>query len=79
MSVIRNVDAEKFDRRFEETYDFLYESHDNVAGYAEAVDAFDAFAPKHVEFVSDFVSRRGDLITSDRECAAFMFALADLT
>ena len=41
-----------------------------------AITAFDEFLPTHKEFVGEFVKYRGDFISSDREAAAFMFALS---
>lgn len=64
-----------FSKRFSKEYKFLYDNRNNVAGYREAVDAFDDFAKAHGDFVCEFVKFRGDFISSDREAAAFMFAL----
>lgn len=74
-----NINIEEFLQKFKQEYGFLYDHHDRVAGYQEAVDAFDAFAEKHEGFVSEFEIYRGDIITSDREAAAFMFTLDALT
>lgn len=71
------VNINKFNERFGEEYRFLYDNGDNVAGYADAVEAFDAMVSENDsfrKFVGDFVSWRGDFISSDREAAAFMFA-----
>ena len=65
----------KFFDQFNKEYKFLYDNNDNVAGFREAVQAFDEFLPEHKEFVSEFVKYREDFISSDREAAAFMFAL----
>ena len=46
-----------------------------MAGYEEAVNSFDEFVKTHGDFVGKFVKFRGDLVSSDREAAAFMFAL----
>ena len=70
-----NISIEGFYKEFKKEYDFLYDHDDNVAGYEEAVQAFDEFLPSHKEFVSEFVQYRGDFISSDREGAAFMFAM----
>lgn len=69
-----NINIEKFLNQFEDEYDFLYNSNNYVAGYNEAVQAFDDFLKKHTEFVREFVNYREDFISSDREAAAFMFA-----
>lgn len=65
--------------QFNKEYDFLYE-HDNVAGYSEAVQWFDENQSKHAykDLVTNFVKFRGDYISSDREAAAFTFALETL-
>ena len=72
------VDIKAFSKRFAEEYEFLYDHCDNVAGYDKAVRAGDEFMKRHPEFVAEFARFRGDLITSDREAAAFMFALSSL-
>lgn len=74
-----NVNIKKFSEKFQEEYNFLYDNNDNVAGYREAVEAFDEFLPNQKEFVMEFNYYRGDIISSDREAAAFMFALDDMT
>lgn len=76
-----DVNIHAFTTRFDSWYNVLYDNDDNVAGYDEAVDAFDRAASddRFAQFVGEFARYRGDLITSDREAAAFMFALASLT
>ena len=69
------IDTDAFLALFSQEYNFLYDNEDNVAGYDEAVKAFDEFASAHDDVVSEVVSKRGDFISSDREAAAFMFAL----
>lgn len=71
----KNINIKQFLKEFNEEYDFLYE-HDYVAGYDEAVEEFDIFAKKNSSFVCEFVKYRKDFISSDREAAAFMFALS---
>ena len=73
-----NIDIEKFLEKFNKEYKFLYDNHDNVAGYHEALHEGDKFIEQHTEFVGEFVKYRGDFISSDREVAAFMFALNDM-
>lgn len=70
-----NIDIATFLKKFNEEYDFLYNANSYVCGYKEAVSAFDDFLIENSEFVKDFIKYRGDLISSDREAAAFMFAL----
>lgn len=70
-----NIDIEKFTKQFNKEYKFLYDNDGYVAGYREAVEAFDNFVVEHAEFVGKFIEYRCDFISSDREAAAFMFAL----
>lgn len=71
------INIHEFSNQFNKEYDFLYENDDRVAGYEEAVDAFDMFIskPDGQKFVGEFVNYREDFISSDREVASFMFAL----
>ena len=64
-----------FYEQFVKEYEFLYDNDDVVAGYTEAVEAFDDFVKWFPEFVREFARFRGDFISSNREAAAFMFAL----
>ena len=70
-----DINIHEFLDRFNEEYDFLYNAKSYVAGYNEAVTAFDEFLKTNNKFVGEFVRYRGDFISSDREAAAFMFAL----
>lgn len=70
-----NINIEQFTEEFRKQYSFLYNSDGYVPGYDEAVEAFDSFIEKHADFVGEFVNYRHDFISSDREAAAFMFAL----
>ena len=72
---MKEINIEKFYEEYCKEYNFLYENNDNVAGYTEAVQAFDQFLRDHKDFVSEFVWYRKDFISSDREAAAFMFAM----
>lgn len=71
-----------FFEKFQKEYDFLYQNRDCVAGYNEAVAAFDDYLNNDVcgfkKFVGEFVDFRKDFISSDREAAAFMFALESM-
>ena len=70
-----NIDIRSFYEQFVKEYEFLYDNDDMVAGYTEAVEAFDDFVKWFPEFVREFARFRGDFISSNREAAAFMFAL----
>lgn len=73
-----NVNINDFEGEFNKMYDLLYDNDNRVAGYYEAVDAFDEFLKNHRDFIIEFVKFHGDIISSDREAAAFMFALDNL-
>lgn len=79
---INNVNMNDFRKKFNDEYDFLYNAKSEVAGEREAVALFDDLCNKNesfLEFVREYVKSRGyDPISSDRECAAFMFALDDM-
>jgi len=75
MANMININIDKFLKQFNKEYAFLYQYGSAVAGYQEAVDAFDEFVVTHGDFVGEFARYRGDFISSDCEAAAFMFAL----
>ena len=67
--------------QFNKNYDFLYNSKAYVAGYDEALDYFDNTVRKNTvlsDILCKFVEFRGDILSSDRECVAFVFSLEDL-
>lgn len=71
----KNINIVEFLKRFNNEYKFLYDNRDMVAGYREALEAFDTFAVNNKNFIMEFVEFRKDFISSDREAAAFMFAM----
>lgn len=73
-----SINIHKFAEQFNKEYNFLYDHNDMVAGYHEALIEGDIFIKKHNDFVSEFVKYRGDIISSDREVVAFMFALSEM-
>lgn len=77
-----DINIHEFAKKFSEEYGFLYDNDDRVAGYREAVDTFDEFLKNDIggfkKFVSEFCNFRKDLVSSDREAAAFMFALESM-
>ena len=74
------VNIHQFAERFWKEYDFLYKNCDRVAGYDEAVRAFDEALKNEnfQKFVGEFVKYGNDFVSSDREAAAFMFALESM-
>lgn len=76
------INIDEFSKQFKKEYNFLYENYDNVAGYDEAVGEFDYLIENNKnfqDFVGEFAAYRKDFISSDREAAAFMFALEVLS
>lgn len=67
-----------FLRKFSGTYEFLYDNYDNVAGFTEAMEFGDWFIKNHPAFTRKFTDYRGDILTSDREVAAFGFIIMDM-
>lgn len=74
----KNINNAEFLKKFNQEYNFLYNAPGYVAGCDEAVQAFDNFLKSNKKLVADFASFREDFISSDREAAAFMFALNSL-
>lgn len=74
----KKIDIKKFLKKFNQEYDFLYDNRDHVAGVNEAISAFDEFFTNNKDFVIEFVKFRGDIVSSDREAAAFMFAMESM-
>lgn len=66
-------------KKFVKWYELFYENDDNFEGFNEAVNEFDERMKEKsfVEIVKEFNKERMDLISSDREAAAFMFALKE--
>ena len=67
--------------RFEQEYSRIYNARDNVPCYREAVAAFDSGVnnPTFCASVNAFCKERGDFISSDREAAAYVFAVCGLS
>ena len=78
---MKSINIQAFYEDFKKEYTFLYDNRDNIAGFSEAVDGFDNFIKTEngKRLASDFYKYRQDFITSDREAAAFMFALDTIT
>ena len=66
-------------KSFKKNYNELYEHKSARAQeYRAAVDAFDMLLKITPNFISGFARWRGDAVSSDREAAAFMFALNEV-
>lgn len=76
--VRRDIDILAFEEQYNREYQFLYDNHDRVAGYAEALAEAERFLSVHGDFVGEFARYRGDYLTSDRELVAFILTLNDM-
>lgn len=68
----------KLSDRFDANYDMLYDAHDDVPAYDTAIAIGDEYIRNDPDFINQFNEIRGDIISSDRETAAFAFALVDV-
>ena len=70
----------EFLNEFVKNYDYLYENRDNVPGYDDKVRAFDEMLqdPAQCENLKRFILYRGDLVASDRECAAYVITIESM-
>lgn len=70
-------EIKKILNKYNQEYNFLYNNHDKVAGYEEAVRAWDEYInhPDFRELIGKVIKARHDMFTSDREIGALMFAL----
>ena len=73
------INIQEFAKEFNRQYDFIYEANKQgkyVAGTDEAIEYFDRNrTEKETEILKEFVKFRHDFVSSDREIAAFMFAI----
>ena len=67
-----------FAKQYKKEYDFLFKYEDDVPGFEEAIEFFCSFSKNNPNFVREFCDYIDDLIISDREAAAFAFALEAL-
>lgn len=72
----------ELESRMESKYDILYrlEAENNLdrEGYEQAIKGFTALEYFSYDFVGAFCRFHGDLISSDREAAAFFYAFSDI-
>jgi len=69
-----DINIHRFANKFSDVYDFLYTHHDKVAGFKEAMTVGDWFIQNYPTFTRNFTDYRGDILSSDREVAAFAYA-----
>lgn len=75
------INLEKLLDQFDKEYEFLYEADGRgayVAGYREALEEGDRIIRENHDLIRAFARLRGDILTSDREVAAFAFALYEV-
>lgn len=71
-----HINMNRFYEKFGEIYEDIYNSRDQYPKFDWAVKQFDENLMKNQhDFVMEFVEFRGDMITSDREAAAFTFTV----
>lgn len=77
-----NKNLEPLNQEFIAAYNFLYEYGDSTPAYNAAVADFDKKVKnkrsKFYKTVCSFIEYRKDIISSDREAAAFMIAYTKL-
>ena len=71
-------DMERLGREFVHMYDYLYDADDEVEGYRSAMAYGDQLINDHHQVIKEFAEYRGDVLSSDREVAAFGFVFWDL-
>lgn len=74
-----NINMDEFLNRFSEIHTELYDSNDDMDDFDEAVSAYDEALknPTFRDFLGEFVGYSGNVVSSDRECAAFMYAFRE--
>ena len=68
-----------FIKKFNEHYEFFYNVHDDVEGYRKLVRTGDNIisCDKFRDLIGKFHHARHDIMTSDREVAAFVLTMSD--
>lgn len=78
--MIKSCDIARFLDKFKSNYKWLYSGADSMSGYYELVETFDTLLQANESFklfVGCFVDYREDIISSDREAAAFVITMYD--
>ena len=79
---ITDINVKTIVNEMQRQYNFLYNSCGRIDRYWESVNKFDLLMesdPVFKNLVTKVVNERMDIISSDREVAAFMFALEEVT
>lgn len=75
---MKKINLTELLEQFNKQYNILYTAEKPVKGYKMAVKKFDNLLKTEREFIQEFAAFRKDIIVSDREAAAFVFALQEL-
>ena len=70
-----DINIHRFVNKFSDVYEFLYDHHDEVLGFVGAMEFGDWFIKNFPDFTRNFTDYRGDILSSDREVAAYGFVL----
>lgn len=73
-----DININDFYKKFCDKYELLYNKKVKRPDYTKVVNAGDLFVENHPEFVREFNIYRGDILSSDREIAAFYLTLKDI-
>lgn len=67
----------EFEKSFEENYKMLYQSDFAIKDYNKKLENYNKLVKKDEvkELLKQFILHRGDFISSDRECVAFVLTL----
>ena len=72
------VDLEALLKDFSDEYKRIYDANDEVEGYEEMLWYGDSLIDECHDLCAAFARYRGDFLSSDREVAAFGFAVSKL-
>lgn len=78
---VDGIDIDALLKQFNDEYEFIYDTEvggHEVAGYGDAMEYGDWLIKHRKKLVNAFARRRGDMLSSDREVAAFGFAVNSL-
>lgn len=75
-----NINIHKFTKKYNQFYEYFYRGGYHPKYYA-AIEFFDRFIQdeNNKQFMQEFNSFTNDFVSSDREAAAFIIALAEMT